>query len=304
MKRVLIGLAIVAALLVAGGATLLYGFPGTVVSLTQSMAASSAGLEHKTVDVDGYTVNYYEGGEGPVVVLLHGMADEKNSFAAAAGELTDGYRVILPDLMGHGENARDPSRDYSIRGQEEFLEKFFAELGLDSFVLGGNSMGGHVSAAYTLAHPEQVTKLVLVNAPGLKLDDTVVYGGFGEKLETREDFFAVMDRVVYTRPSIPGPVVDHMIAETNKNFDFINNLATAVKAGEDFDLKGRIAAVSQPTLVLWGKEDAVVPFNVAEGYDRLIPNSELVVVEEAGHSPQIEKPAEIGRAIRTFLDSK
>ncbi|MBO6727770.1 MAG: alpha/beta hydrolase [Rhizobiaceae bacterium] len=301
IKRILLGALAFFVLLGIAGAATLYLAPGFVVSTMQSAVASSSGLESKSVEVDGDTVHYYEGGTGPTLVLLHGMADEKNSFAAAAAELTDAYRVILPDLAGHGENARDPGRDYSIAGHVAFLDQVFAELGLESFVLGGNSMGGHVSAAYTLAHPDKVEKLILVNAPGLKLDDHVVYGGFGERMETREDFYAVMDRVVHTRPSLPGPIVDHMIAQTNKDFDFINGLAEAVKSGGDFDLKDRVSAIEVPTLILWGVEDQVVRYNVAEGYDRLIPNSTLVRLQEAGHSPQLEKPAEIGQAIDDFL---
>lgn len=301
IKRILLGALALVVLLGIAGAAALYLAPGFVVSTMQSAVASSSGLESKSVEVDGDTVHYYEGGTGPTLVLLHGMADEKNSFAAAAAELTDNYRVILPDLAGHGENARDPSRDYSIAGHVAFLDRVFAELGLESFVLGGNSMGGHVSAAYTLAHPDKVEKLILVNAPGLKLDDHVVYGGFGERMETRDDFYAVMDRVVHTRPALPGPIVDHMIAQTNKDFDFINGLAEAVKSGGDFDLIDRVSAIDVPTLILWGVEDQVVRYNVAEGYDRLIPNSTLVRLQEAGHSPQLEKPAEVGQAVADFL---
>jgi len=113
-------------------------------------------------------------------------------------------------------------------------------------------MVGRVSAAYTLAHPDKVTKLFLVNAPGLKLDEHVVYGGFGGAMQSREDFYAVMDRVVETRPSMPGPIVDFMINKTNSQIDFINGLAEAVKSGEDFDLKDRISNIAIPTLILWG----------------------------------------------------
>lgn len=301
MKKITIGLIGLVVIIAMAGLAILNLAPGIVVSTMQSFVASSAGLEKKTIEIDGYTIHYYEGGEGEPLVLLHGMADEKNSFASSAGELTGKYRVILPDLNGHGENIPDPSRDYSIAGHVQFLEKFFDKIDLTNFVLGGNSMGGHVSAAYTLKHSEQVTKLILVNAPGLKLDDHVVYGGFGAKIKTREDFFTMMERVVHTPPSLPGPIVDHLIADTNKNFEFINGLAIAVKAGDDFDLKDRVADIKVPTLILWGKKDVVVPFNVANGYKSRIRNSELVIIPEAGHSPQIEKPVEIGQAVFKFL---
>ena len=301
MKKLLVAVVSAIAMLGVAAFATLYLAPGFVVSTTQSVSASLAGLEKKTVEIDGYEVSYYDGGQGDAVVLLHGMADEKNSFVPAISELTENHRIILPDLNGHGENERDPKRDYSIAGHVAFLEAFFAKLGVDEFALGGNSMGGHVSAAYAVKNPEQVRKLILVNAPGLKLDDHVVYGGFGAKMESREDFAAMMQRVVHNPPSLPGPIVDHLVDQTNQNFDFINNLAVAVKQGADFDLKDRISEISVPTLILWGMEDEVVKLNVAEAYNALIPNSELVKIEDAGHSPQLEIPERIGREISQFL---
>ena len=303
MKKLLLGIALLAVALVVAGVATLYLAPGAVVTATQSFAARSAGLEPGVTMVDGYEVHHLDGGEGPPLLLLHGMADEKNSFAAAAAELTGSHRVILPDLLGHGENARDTSRDLSIAGQVALVDGLVEALGIERFALGGNSMGGHVAAAYALARPGKVTELVLVNAPGLQLDDNVVYGGFAERMAGREDFYAVMDRVVHTRPSLPGPIVDLQIEKANADFDFINAAAAAVREGADFDLKDRIGRIEVPTLILWGESDQVVRFNVAEAYRDRIPGARLVVLEEAGHSPQLEKPAEVGRAIASFLEA-
>ena len=302
MRNVLIGLAAVLAVLAAAGAATLYLAPGAVVAVTQAMAARSAGLAARTVEADGTLAHYYDGGEGPPVVLLHGMADEKTSFVGAARELTDAHRVVLPDLLGHGANARDPSRDLSVAGQAAYLDSFVTALGLDRFALGGNSMGGHVAAAYAAAHPDKVTRLVLVNAPGLPVEGHEVYGGFAEPIATREDFDALMARVVADPPTVPGPVKDHLIARANADFDFINTAAGAVREGEGYDLTGGARNIAVPTLILWGEEDAVVPRAVADGYDRLIPDSTLTLLPGAGHSPQLEQPETVGRAIRAFLD--
>lgn len=293
-------LAIVAVVAVAITA-ILHLAPGFVVSASQSVAARSAGLTAKTVMVDGYEAHYFEGGSGPVLVMLHGMADDKNSFVGTAGELTDAYRVILPDLMGHGANAADKSRDYSIAGHKAFVAALVDTLELDTFILAGNSMGGHTSAAYALEHPDRVNHLILVNAPGLVVDDTVVYGGFGAPLETIEDFDAVMSRVLFNPPSLPTPVKMHLIDTTNARMEFINSLAKSVRAGDDFDLLARIGDISMPTLVLWGEEDVVVPFEVAQTYAASVPDAQLVVLPEAGHSPQMEAPVRVADAIRTFL---
>ena len=83
--------------------------------------------------------------------------------------------------------------------------------------------------------------------------------------------------------------------------DFINGLANSVRNGADYDLTDRIAQIAAPTLILWGKEDVVVPFAVAEAYAAPIPNAELVVLPEAGHSPQMEATDQVAAAIDAFL---
>src|SRR5262245_15057639 len=96
-----------------------------LVGATTRINAFRAGLTRKSVSVNGYTIHYYEGGRGETLVLLHGLAHNKTSFVASAAGLTRKYRVILPDLVGHGENARDPGQDYSIRGHVESMKAFF-----------------------------------------------------------------------------------------------------------------------------------------------------------------------------------
>jgi pimeloyl-ACP methyl ester carboxylesterase len=301
MKRILTWLIGAVIALVVVVAAILYLAPAQVVAFTQWQAAKAAGLSSKTITLDGYEVHYYEGGTGPNLVMLHGMADDRNSFVATAAAFTDRYHVILPDLMGHGNNAADPDRDYSIAGQEAFVAALVDALGLDHFDLVGNSMGGHISAAYTLAHPQEIDKLILVDAPGLVVDDTVVYGGFGAPLQSNADFDAVMARVLYNPPSLPAPIKQYLIKKTNARVDFINGLANSVRNGEDYDLLDRIGQIAAPTLILWGKEDVVVPFAVAEAYVARIPNAELAVLPEAGHSPQMEAPDRVAAAIDAFL---
>lgn len=301
MRRILLWIGgLIAALVIAGIGTLFLA-PGAIVSLTQFQAAYSAGLTSKTVDLDGYQVHYFEGGEGPTLVMLHGMADDRHSFVGTAAALTDTFRVILPDMSGHGDNAPDPDRDYSIAGQKAFVEGFTKALGLETFHLAGNSMGGHTAAAYALDHPETVDRLILINAPGVVVDDTIVYGGFGEAIETEAQFDALMARVLHNPPSVPGPVKRHLIEMANARVDFINGLAESVRNGEDHDLSDRIKTMDVPTLVLWGKEDAVVPFAVAKAYAARIPGAEMVVLPEAGHSPQMEAPVRVADAVKTFL---
>ncbi|MCI4644692.1 MAG: alpha/beta hydrolase [Hyphomonadaceae bacterium] len=267
----------------------------------QSSDASKAGLEKKTVSLDGYDVHYYEGGEGPVLVLLHGMSDEKNSFVKTAGALTATHRVILPDLKGHGENERRAGLDYSIGGQVDYMDAFAKALGLSAFSIGGNSMGGHISVAYAARYPGKVENLIIVNAPGLVLDDNEPYSGFEKRLESRDDLDAMLSGVVVNRPSIPGPIADFMIKRLNDDFDFLNEMARQIRDGRDYALNDVVAGIPAPALILWGRHDEIVKFNVAEAYSSQIKNAELKIFENASHSPQLEIADEVGGAILEFL---
>ncbi|MEM7485237.1 MAG: alpha/beta hydrolase [Bacteroidota bacterium] len=306
MKRILKIIGLVVALLLVIGAVIFFFFPGTIVDLTNSQNASAAGLVKKEIALDGYNVNYFISEQKDEtkddLMLLHGMGDDKNSFVLAAKELSKHYNLILPDLSGHGENERTEDRDYSIKGQVDFVYAFVKALNVNSFHLAGNSMGGHTAAAYSIEHPEHVKTLTLVNAAGVKLDDHVVYGGFGAPLKSKEDLVAIFDRVFYKTPDIPGPIANHMIEQVNGSIDFVNNtLVTSIKNGEYFNLKGKTQNIIAPTLILWGKHDEVVKFNVAEYYDQTIPMSELQLLENGSHSPQLEIPEDVGNAIHNFI---
>ena len=249
MKRIVLAALSLLALLALAGLAVFFLSPGTLVSLTQARAASAAGLTAKTVTHNGETTHYYEGGEGPTILLLHGMGDEKNSFVGVAGALTSDYTVILPDLREHGENDRDTGRDVSIAGQVGYVQSFADALGLDAFVIGGNSMGGHTSAAFATEQPDRVRALILVNAPGLVLDDHVVYGGFAERPETTEDLNAIFARVLYDPPELPGPIARHMIAQVNADFDTLNRMAETIRQGPLHDLSDRVETIEAPTLI-------------------------------------------------------
>ena len=296
------------ALLFVVALVIYFFFPNVLIDGTNANYARAAGLEVSTITVGGRAYPVYASAEPDsgraTVVLLHGLGDDRNSFLQAAESLAEDYNLLLPDLLGHGDNGpgvRD-GVDYSIRGQAEFLHELLAAAGLPRVHLVGNSMGGHVAAAFALRYPEAVDRLVLVNAPGITLPDREVYTGFGDPIRDREGMRRVAGRIFHEVPDMPGPVMDQMIADINASMPFIDStVIPAVKGGEDYDLTGRLSALRAPTLILWGKHDPVVDYGVAEYFDRHVPLSRVEIIDDASHSPQLERPAVVGAAIRNFL---
>ncbi|NRT10576.1 alpha/beta fold hydrolase [Flavobacterium sp. 14A] len=305
MKKFLkiVGGIIVGLLLI--GAIVFFFFPKVLVDQTNASYANAANLEKKTVVVNGYTVHFYESeanNDKPNFVLVHGMGDDKNSFLQMAKYLSSDYHLILPDLAGHGENERKQGLDYSIDGQATFLKSFLAQIDVKQFNLIGNSMGGHTAAAYAVKYPADVTNLILLDAAGITVDDHVVYSGFGKKIENRAELNKVLQRVFYKVPDLPGPIADYLIETVNNSKDFVDGtLIPAIKNGKYFNLKEDVQYIKAPTLVLQGKHDEVVRFNVAEYYKDHIPNAKLVVIENASHSPQLEVPEEVAKDIKEFI---
>ncbi|WP_055444264.1 alpha/beta fold hydrolase [Lacinutrix himadriensis] len=308
MKRILKIVGGLFALLVVGIGVIYFFFPEKIVDFTYSQNASKAHLTAKTITVNGYNTHYYTNNNKTAkdtLILLHGLGDDKNSFVQSATFLTKDYYLIIPDLLASGENKKESSLDLSIKGQVDFLNRFLNHLKVKNFNLAGNSMGGHVAAAYAVAYPDAVTSLVLLNAPGLKLDDHVVYSGFGSILKNDADLNTVLSRVFYKVPELPGPIKKMYISQINDSRDFLNNnIIPQIKNGQYFDLQDQISQIKAPTLILWGKHDAVVKFNVAERYNRDILLSEIEILENASHSPQLEVPEVVAISINDFIQKK
>lgn len=301
MKRLAIITVSTLAAIALIGVAILQIFPGTALSGLQRGGAVLAGFDRKTVIVDGYEAHYYEAGPetAPVVVLMHGLIDDKNSFVPSAAGLAETHRVILPDLLGHGENAQTEGRDYSIRGQVAFIIGLLDALDVQEVTIGGNSMGGHVAAAFALSDQERVRRLLLLNATGILLDAPPTYSEYPDRIDLAymTDLYA---HVFITPPSIPRPIMRHLARDLNAKAPFYNVLVDQVIGGEDFRLDERITALSVPTLVIWGTEDNLVPIQYAEAYHAKLPVSELTILE-AGHAPQMEVPQEVAAEMQAFI---
>lgn len=308
MNKITITLLSLVVLLAATGGALYYVFPQILVDMTNRQYASTAKLEKKMINIEGEDIYYYvsqKANKAETVVLVHGMGDDKSSFLRSAALLSQHYNVILPDLLGHGASQRNPQRDYSIGAQSDFLKAFINALSIVRPHWVGNSMGGHTVAAFAIKYPDSVDTLTLLNAAGLKLDDHVVYTGFGKTIDSDKELQAVFDRVFYKSPALPMPIRNLMREKINASKDFVDNtLVPSITQGAYFNLKDLVQKIQAPTLVLWGRHDRVVNINVAEYFAANIPVSKLQFIEHAGHSPQLEVPEEVALAIINFISSE
>ncbi|MGH7859987.1 MAG: alpha/beta fold hydrolase, partial [Candidatus Binatia bacterium] len=289
MKKALIALLVGIPVIVL---VIYFFFPGLTLALAQRAELSAAGLERGEIDVTGHHVVYLSGGSGEPVVLLHGFSAEKNNWVRVAGHLTPHFRVVAPDLPGFGESTRDPNARYGIADQIERVHAFTQALGLDSFHLGGNSMGGQIAGAYAARYPEEVKSLWLL-APGgvasAEKSELQILFDKGENpflFDDVEGFDRLLRFVFVDIPPIPGPVKRHLAARAVADREFNEKITKDLLDGFE-PLEPKLRDLQVPALVVWGDQDRLLHVSGASVLESIMPGSRVVVMENVGHIPML-----------------
>lgn len=302
-SRLFIAFGILTAIVAGAAAFAYFFFPGVLVDVARAQYERRAGITKKKVAVDNYIVPYYDGGAGEPLVLIHGFGDSMISFVQTAEWLTPKFRVILPEVPGFGDTVQDTGRSYGIRAQVETIHAMLKSLGIQKYHVGGNSMGGHIAAAYALTYPNEVLSLILINAAGVTVDESEPYKDALEPVRTEADFDAYLDKLFVRKPPIPGPVKSYLVERTARDFEWHNRIRGEIRSGDDYNLNHRVSAITAPTLIIWGDKDQLISLDVGKAYHGAIAGSRLVVFAECGHSPQYERPKETAEAVLAFLST-
>ncbi|MDP3652215.1 MAG: alpha/beta hydrolase [Rhodoferax sp.] len=312
MKLVLrLLLVVVVALGVFAGAGLVatWAPDRTVAQLSARWAQSPS----QFVNVLGMQVHIRD--EGPrddpyPVVLLHGTSDSLHTWEGWSQNLKGQRRVIRFDLPAFGLTGPDAENDYSIAAYVRFVTAVLDNLGVRSFVLAGNSLGGQIAWNTALALPQRVHQLVLVDAAGYPLQPQSVPIGF--QIARMPGARGLMEYVlprgvvessvrnVYGDPSRVTPgLVDRyyeLALRAGNRKALASRLGQRVSGDE-----ARIKNVKVPTLILWGGADHLIPLDNAKRFAADIAGSKLVVFDGLGHVPQEEDAQATVRALRSFI---
>lgn len=223
-------------------------------------------------------VSYLERtGERPVI-FLHGLGGTGNSWMKLSQHLSDGLRLFFFDMLGHGRSAR-PEIEYTIDVQEDVLEEFVTDQGLENVSLMGNSYGGWVAARFSIDRMAP-THLILEDSAGINM----TVGELGEDLR------AQFVRMVVRSNSMNTEAVIGNISKNNSSSEW------KLKEEELKELKPK-------TLIMWGKDDGIIPIENGRKLRELIPGSTFVEIENAGHVPHVEYPERVAGVVNEFLKS-
>ncbi len=249
----------------------------------------------------GTTIRYYDVGSGPTLVLIHGIGGDADDWAFCLDALARSHRVIALDLPGFGRSGK-PHINYTIAGFVEMLERFLRTLNLEPATLVGHSLGGWIAAACALEFPQQIEKLVLVDAAGVwgNMTELPIDLHVSTLAHMREIFqFLFYDKRLATESLIELAYSEHL--ERNDGFSIHSILQNTSDGRERLDDK--ISALTVPTLVLWGEDDVMIPLTIGRRIHELVPGSKLAIIPQCGHLPNLEQPAELVRHILEFAPS-
>ena len=272
----------------------------------------------RTISVHGRTVSYLEAGEGPLVLLVHGMAGTARNWEAVIEPLALHNTVIAPDFPGHGESAPGGG-DYSLGSLASGLRDLMIALGHERATLVGHSLGGGVALQFTYQFPEMVERLVLVSSGGLGPEVGAVLRAAalpGADLFIRATaapgsaagswISGALGRVGL-RPNADLAEVGRAyasLADSDRRKAFLATLHAVV--GTDGQ---RVAALDRlylaedlPVLIVWGESDPIIPVAHGRAAHAQMPGSRLEVFPGIGHIPQLEAPGRFAAVLQRFLD--
>ena len=274
--------------------------------------------QQQTFDYHGIKINYYAAGQGPPILLLHGFGACAYSWRYLIPPLAEQHRVFTLDLKGYGFSDKPADGHYAVSDQADMVADFIRRQDLRDLVIMGHSMGGGVTLMTYLklreTDPGRIQKLVLIDSagypqkmpkfialakvPGLS---TVLSQGLPPRFATA----LVLKKCYYNKDAVTEEQID-----TYAYFGSLPGAAAAVSqtarqlVPEDQDMEALIAqykTIKAPVLIIWGREDEVVPLEVGENFKRDLPDSQLVVLPHCGHIPLEEEPQATRQAIMDFL---
>jgi pimeloyl-ACP methyl ester carboxylesterase len=262
----------------------------------------------------GRQVNYVDtGGDKPPIVFIHGLGGNWQNWLLQIPAFMDRYRCVALDLPGFGASEL-PAEPISIRGYGRVVDALCDRLGLDRPVIVGNSMGGFVGAEVAIAFPTRVRALVLISAAGLSIEYlrreplltfARLWAASSARVLAGRDLIVRRPRLrrgalglLLRYPErLSGPLTEELVQGAGKP-----GFLPALEALLSYSFRDRLVEIEIPVLIVWGRNDMLVPVADADGFQELIgANARKVIFEDTGHGAMIERPSRFNALLREFL---
>lgn len=272
----------------------------------------------KFLELHGDSVAYRDEGDGEALLLIHGMAASSESWRSVLPQLSKKYRVIAPDLLGHGQSAKPRFSDYSLGAFAVWLRDLLDELGVSQATVVGHSLGGGVAMQFVYQHPDYVKRLVLISsgglgpdvglilrllsAPGAELVLPVVAPQFvltaGNKLRSWLSAAGIQSprgaEMWSAYSSLSDPATRQSFLRTLRSV--VDYHGQAVSAVSKLGLRTHL-----PIMAIWGERDDIIPVDHAHAAHEVRPDVRLELLPNVGHFAQVEAPNNVVELIEDFI---
>jgi pimeloyl-ACP methyl ester carboxylesterase len=237
---------------------------------------------------------YCEEGEGEPIVLLHGLFGALSNFNLLIQHFAaNNYKVLIP-LLPLFDLELDQT---TVTGMVEYIDAFIEYKKLNNVHLVGNSLGGHIAQIYILAKPGKVKTMTLTGSSGL------FENSLGDTYPRKSDYEYVKKKTQETFYD-PAMATKELVDEV---YEIVNNRNTAIrmvvmaKSALRHNLRDEVPNIKQPVCLIWGKNDRITPAFVGEEFKKLLPDSELHIIDNCGHAAMMEQPEQFNGILERFL---
>jgi pimeloyl-ACP methyl ester carboxylesterase len=284
------------------------------------MATLRRDIPFQEVELHGHRVGFRMAGEGPLVVLIHGITSRSDVWLDVMADLAETHTVVAPDLVGHGRSAK-PRGDYSLGAYASGGRDLLGVLGFERGTVVGHSLGGGVALQFAYQFPEYCERLALISSgglgkevnpllraaalPGAELVLPVITSDLA--IQSGAAVAAFFERFGFKAgPDLAEAARGYAsLADRDARQAFLHTLRAVI------DLNGqRVSATDRlylaermPTLLIWGTEDPIIPIEHGRAARTQIPGSRLVEIPGAGHWPQLDDPIGVAKALHSFIET-
>jgi pimeloyl-ACP methyl ester carboxylesterase len=270
----------------------------------------------KYLDFDGIQIRYRDEGKGPALILLHGVCAFLDTWDGWARILKKNFRVIRLDIPGFGITGPAPDKSYYVRDNLiKIMDRIITEIGLKSFYIAGNSLGGYIAWNYALDYPKKVKKLILVDPVGYhqKLPFLLSFASnpfislYARFMMPRFMMYKAVSQVYGVKSRVTRErqqqYFEFAMREGNKG-SYVDIFKEIKKQNNFPDLSKNIPNINVPVLVMWGQKDEWIPYKYFDNWKRDIPSAKFISYVDAGHVSMEEIPEKSAADALDFLNEK
>ena len=260
----------------------------------------------KNIRVHGNKIRYldyntFSTKKSETLVLLHGIGASAERWSNVIPFFYEHFRLIVPDIIGFGYSDK-PTVEYNVPFFVKFLVEFLNCLGMKKTSIAGSSLGGLIAAEFAIKYSHMVNKLILVSPAGTMKTSTKTLEEYilASLYPTHDNVWRAFNNMAFDPSTVTEQTIEEFINRMklpNAKYAF---MSTMLAIRNTTDLSSRLSKILSPTMIMWGEQDDMIPVKYAEDY-RNIPNSNLELIPQCGHTPFTEKPAVFSKKAIDFL---